>query len=604
MKKTRALFSRFGRYIRTKSIQYMISISFTLISVVCMLVIGILLYAQFTNTLKATTLQENQQIVDQIGLNVTNYTRNMMRISDAMYYNVIKGTDLSEQTFDRGMNVLYEANKDNLVSIACFTQQGQLVGATPVDGLKPGVDVTRQDWFVRANTTMENLHFSTPHVQNLFEETTTRYRWVVSLSRVVELTEAGHTSRGVLLVDMNFSGIEQIFSRISGDNTGYVYLIDSAGEIIYHPQQKLIYSNLYSENNTVAATYTDGIHEETFEDAQRQIVVKSVGYTGWKIVSVIPNTAFTFGFAQIRLFVIAVVGFTIILIIILNNFVSSRVANPIKKLDKSVKDLEKGNLDLDIYVGGPYEIEHLGKTIRSVVDQMRGLLDDIVHEQEQKRKSEFDALQAQINPHFLYNTLDSIVWMIESGRQKEAISMVTALASLFRISLSKGSTIIPIKTELQHAGYYLHIQNIRYKNKFSVQMNIDPEIENCNTIKLVIQPLLENAIYHAMEMMAGDGEIRLNAYRKENDIYIEVRDNGLGMIPEKVAGLLHGENTGGKKGSGIGLKNVHQRIQLYYGEAYGLEIESELDVGTTVRIHLPYQSDEKVPAPLAQEVKA
>ncbi|MDR0381803.1 MAG: sensor histidine kinase [Oscillospiraceae bacterium] len=591
-------FWRARRYLRGKSIQFMISTSFTLVATGCMVGVGFLLYAQFTSALKNTMLQENQQLVNQVTLNVTNYTRNMMRISDSMYYSAIKKADISEpQALEKEMDLLYEANRNSLISIACFTEDGAWVASSPVSVMKP-VQVTQQEWFTRATTTMENLHFSAPHVQNLFIANNYRYYWVVSLSRVVELTRRGQTSRGVLLVDMNYSGIEQIFSRIGTDTAGYVYLIDSTGEIIYHPKQRLIYSNLYQENNLVAAGYPDGLFEETFHGATRQVIVKTVGYTGWRVVSVTPNSEFAFSFSQMRLFVIAVVGFAVILLIIVNSFVSSRVANPIKKLEQSVKDLEHGSLDLDIYVGGPYEIEHLGSTIRSMVEQMRGLMREIVREQEDKRRSEFDALQAQINPHFLYNTLGSIVWMIESGRYKEAISMVTALASLFRISLSRGSTIIPIRNELQHASYYLYIQNIRYKNKFTVQMDIDPEIQDFQTIKLIIQPLLENAIYHAMEMMDGDGVITLSGRRCGDDVYIEVRDNGLGIPQDKLAVLLTdkaGKSAGSKRGSGIGLRNVHQRIRLYYGEAYGLEIESEVDVGTTVRIHLPVDTGGRAP---------
>lgn len=218
---------------------------------------------------------------------------------------------------------------------------------------------------------------------------------------------------------------------------------------------------------------------------------------------------------------------------------------------------------------------------------MHELMKEIVIEQEKKRKSEFESLQAQINPHFLYNTLDSIVWMVESERYQEAISMVTALASLFRISLSKGKNIITIQEEIEHAQNYLYIQKIRYKNRFQVKIDIASEIYECSTIKLIVQPLLENAIYHGVEYMDGEGEITIKGYLKDEDIYIDVIDNGLGMPEEEINLILRDNTRVHKKGSGIGLSNVHQRIQLYFGPKYGLLIDSELDEGTTVHIHLP-----------------
>ena len=199
-------------------------------------------------------------------------------------------------------------------------------------------------------------------------------------------------------------------------------------------------------------------------------------------------------------------------------------------------------------------------------------------------------MQSQINPHFLYNTLDSIVWMIEGEKYEDAVFMITQLASLFRISLSRGKTIISIEDELKHAKNYMNIQQVRYKNKFTIDFQVEEDILNCCTVKLVIQPLLENAIYYGMEYMDGDGEIEVRGYRKDRDIYIEVRDNGLGMPEETVNALLTENNRVRKKGSGVGLINVHNRIRLRFGNPYGLEIESQPDEGTTIRIHLPYIS--------------
>lgn len=205
----------------------------------------------------------------------------------------------------------------------------------------------------------------------------------------------------------------------------------------------------------------------------------------------------------------------------------------------------------------------------------------------QQKQAEYLALQNQINPHFLYNTLDSIMWMIESERYQDAVFMVHALGKLFRISLSRGRNIITVGEELQHAGSYLDIQKYRYKNKFTSFFEVEEGIEKYRTIKLIIQPLIENAIYYGMEYMDGEGEIYIRAYTKDQELFIEVADNGPGMPEEQVAGLLTEESETRSRGSGIGLKNVHQRIQLYFGTEYGLEIESEPDEGTTVRIHLP-----------------
>lgn len=583
------LISNTGGRIKRQSIQITIAISFTVVSALSMGVLGVSLYNQFAVRMKGATIQNSEQLLEQTAINLETYLRSMRRISDAMKYGVIKGRDLSQENLDESMNLIYEANKDNLISIACYTKDGQLVSAAPVTTQKDDLDVTEQRWFTDALEKLENIHFSTPHVQNLFDNYSFRYYWVVSLSQAVELTDHANSEIGVLLVDMNYSSIERLLQKANtkADDT-YCYLMDSNGEIIYHPKQKLIYNNLYEENNIAAISYDDGSVEEEFHGEKRIVTVKTVSYTGWKLVRVVPMSVFEMGISDMRLVVILFVALAMLMIIVINQLVSARIAMPLKKLNDSVKDWESGNMNPDIYVGGSLEVEHLGMTLRSTVEQLRQLMDDIVKEQEKKRKSELDALQSQINPHFLYNTLDSIVWMIEGERYQDAVFMITQLASLFRISLSRGKTIISIADEIKHAKNYMNIQKVRYKNSFSVEFDIDEEIMECCTVKLVIQPLLENAIYYGVEGMDGDGEIKVKGYRKDQDIYIEVSDNGFGMPQDVVGALLTENERVPKKGSGVGLINVYNRIRLRFGNAYRLEIESIPDEGTIVRIHLPY----------------
>lgn len=579
------------------SIQMLISISFTIVSVFGMAFMGITMYTHFMNVSKDNSIENNKQIVDRLSWNLNDYLRNMMSVSDAMYYNVIKNKDMTHDTITKELNLLYEANKTNLTGIACISEDGALISASPVATRKKGVDLKLQEWFQSAEDKIENMHFSTPHVQNIFESSNYRYYWVVSLSRSIELTYLGNIRRGVLLVDMNYSAIEQMFEKVNEGTKGYVYLIDQNGEIIYHPKQKAVYSGLVKENNLIAAEYDDGDHMEVFQGEERAVIVKTVGYTGWKIVSVLPMKALKMDLIHLRYFMILIAFITVYLLLLGNLFISGRITDPIRRLEFSINQLEEGNMDAEnIYIGGSHEIRHLGRTVKTMVNQMHKLMNDMVKEQEEKTKSELDALQSQINPHFLYNTLDSVVWMIESERNQGAISMVTALASLFRISLSKGNNIITIKDEITHARNYLNIQKVRYKNRFDVDISIDPQIEQCATIKLIVQPLLENAIYYGVGHMEDDGLITIKGYEKEGDIYIDVSDNGMGIPEETVENLLKNKAKARGKGSGIGLWNVNERIRLYFKGEYGLTITSELDEGTTVSIHLPkipYEQYEK-----------
>ena len=569
-----------------KDLRVVITASFTIIAVVSMLAVAVIFYTTYTRTAENQTIEDNIQLVNQVELNLTNYLRNMMRISDSLYYNIIKDTDFRNGNIDKELALLYEANRDNLVSIACFENNGTLVAATPVNILKENVDVTEQDWFIRAENKPENLHFSSSHVQNLFVDSNNRYYWVISLSRGVEVTKRGNTTGGILVVDMNFSGIRQLFTKVNSGDANYMYLMDRDGEIIYHPQQNLIYSELAEENNMAAIQYEDGTHTEEFQGHERIVVVKTVGYTGWRIVSVIPKENLFQDRNQIRAVWFEVLAISILMVVIVNQYLSIKITGPLRKLEESVKQLELLTPE-KIYVGGSEEIRNLGQSIRSMVEQMRKLMDDAVKEQEEKRKNELDALQSQINPHFLYNSLDSVIWLVESERYDEAIYVVTALANLFRISLSQGRTIITIGEEFRHAKYYSDIQLMRFKDKFQVHFDLDENLEKYMTIKLIIQPILENAVYYGMETMDGDGEILVNGYEKDGDIFIDVIDNGNGMNPAQVEHLLTGDNYVRKRGSGIGLRNVDQRIKLYFGEDYGLLIKSEPDVGTKVTIHLP-----------------
>lgn len=575
--------------LKPKGIQSTIMLSFSVISISIMMILGILLYLRFSNAVREEMIQSTSKLMEQTGENLEDYLGSMRRISDAVYYNAIKENDFSSQDKDiqQGMNLLYEANKDNLKSVAVYNNYGSLMAAEPVASQKEDPNVTRQGWFQKAMDEKENMHFSTPHIQNLFNDSKFRYYWVISLSRAIEITDRGVSQMGVLLVDMDYSGISRMMKQINTSNNGqYFYLCDSNGEIIYHPRQIQISDGICKENSIETANYKDGVYEEKFGGERRKIVVNTISYTGWRLVGVIPYRAFTHGMVDVRYFVGILMILMVMMLVIINRVVSAKISRPILRLNESVKEYEAGEKP-EIYIGGTLEIRHLGNSIQNSYEKIDSLMKEIVKEQDERRKSEMDALQSQINPHFLYNALESLTWMVEAERNDEAVFMISQLARLFRISLSKGRTVITIKDEIQHAQSYMNIQQIRYKNKFSVDFQVDPSLYDYCTVKLILQPILENSINYGVREMDDCGEIIVKGKKEKGNIILSVEDNGLGMTQEEVEFVLTDSNRIHKHGSGVGLVNINSRIKILFGKEYGLIVKSEPDEGTRVSICIP-----------------
>lgn len=408
---------------------------------------------------------------------------------------------------------------------------------------------------------------------------------------MVELNDGDSSRRGVLLVDLDYDALMSAMEQINDTENGqYYYLCDAKGHMIYHPEMKFIQRGIEKENSTEDAARDDGVYEEEFRGEKRTVVVQTISYTGWKLIGVIPSSSRMYGMSSMTLTILAILLLVLMVILALNRFISSRISEPLQKLNDSVKDYEAGKHP-EIYCGGTEEIQHLGRSIQKSYEQIEHLIQQIIYEQNERRKDEIDALQGQIHPHFLYNTLDSITWMVEGGREDEAVHMISDLGRLLRISLSKGRTIISLRDEMQHAMSYMSIQKVRYKDRFASEFCIAPEVEECCTVKLIIQPILENAIYYGVGDMDPDdgGKIIVTGEITDGNVVIKVSDNGAGMPEEELEGLLDDSEAKQehKHGNGVGLVNVHKRIQLIFGKEYGLSIQSEPDCGTEVTITFP-----------------
>lgn len=559
------------------------------LSLVTVTVMGFLLYHRFKLASDKSAVANTEMTVESTIDRLNSSLLDLRQISDAANYNIVQEYDISSQEFTRQFSMLYETNVDKIQSLALYGYDGMLIESEPVATVKDNVKVADQKWYQDARYEIENIHFSTPHVQNLFDDGTFRYHRVVSLSRSVDINDGSTSGSGVLLVDMKYSVLEDMLERINETSSGiYYYLCSRDGEIIYHPRWTEINRGLFKEKNNKAASYEDGIYEMKTDGQKENIVVGSVAYTGWKLIGVVPESVQETSINKFRYYIITTILILVMMLLQVNRFISRKISRPIRELDESVKAYEAGAMP-DIYIGGSAEIRHLGYSVQKSYEQIEALMKEIIQQQTERRKSELDALQSQINPHFLYNTLESITWMIEAQRNKEAVVMISELAKLLRVSLSRGKTIISIGDELQHSRSYMNIQRVRYKERFKVEFLIDEEIKNYCIVKLVIQPLLENAIYYGVGNMDedDDGQILIRGEKKGEDIYISIEDNGMGMPEDIRSNILTDNSKVPKHGSGVGVINVHSRISLMFGPEYGLEVYSELDEGTKVVIHIP-----------------
>ncbi|MGO0062447.1 histidine kinase [Brevibacillus fluminis] len=569
--------------LRMRSIQFIITASFTFVTVLVMLFVGVMLYSKFSQTAEQNAYLYTQQTIEQVSYNLDRYLNDMTGIFNLVEEKVVRSQNVPDDKLTEQLETIVET-RDDIVSLAVFTQQGELISGVPSQAMRKNTKLAWQSWFALAQENPKNLSFSLPHVQNLFKG---QYPWVVSMSKSVTIHQNNRQIPGVLLMDVNFKTIDDLSRKVSLGKKGYVYIIDLVGNIVYHPQQQLIYIGLKNENRLLPLRYSYGSYPDDSAEDKRLITIKTVDSIGWKIIGVSYMDEIVTTKKEISGFIFWLLIVVAIIVLLLLSYLSARISRPIKMLERSMKQVESGDLTVAASVKGSHEVEQLSHRFNLMVARIRQLMDQIIAEQEAKRKSELEVLQAQINPHFLYNTLNSAVRMAGIGKKEDVITTITSLSKLFRLSLGRGKPIITVAEELEHIRHYLIIQKMRYKQKFAYEIEAEEAALGCLTLKLLLQPIVENAIYHGIEQMADPGFIRIRAAVIGERILFQVSDNGLGMRPDVCAQILQGEHQS-KGGSGVGVKNIHERIRLYYGEAYGVSIESEEEMGTVVSIWIPF----------------
>lgn len=510
-----------------------------------------------------------KQTVSQLNNMISNYTNDVYLAMDEIVEHIDCLEDDSlfwEQLFSKHENVVSVTVYDKSKESVCCWCDGLTVKKSHVE--------QSADSFVYSDFELSegDVHISNPYKKQLFKE----FAPLVVTFVGSTIDDAGRTF--AIAIDVRFAKLGFYLNHIKIGKDGYCYIVNDNSETIYFPEQ--IQEELSGE--LLISTNQTG----TFSDEGKVWNIQSIPGCDWNVVGVSYIDELIIGDVKQTVGTLAVI-LIIILVVSIGGFIwISKIFS--RSTNRLIEEMKAFEHDADNYVfqevQGAKEISVLSESFGSMVEQIQHLMTKIQQEQILLRKSELNALQAQINPHFLYNTLDAISWMCEMGETYEAKEMVNALASLFRISISKGHELISVEKEIEHAENYLKIQKFRYQDKFTYEFVVDKTCLHYMCNKITLQPILENAIYHGIHHVADDGHIRILIASDGDEILFVIDDNGIGMSKEKCQEIL--EKDSGNS-SGVGIKNVNDRIKIYFGEKYGITIASEEDVGTSVTIRMP-----------------
>lgn len=574
------------------------------------LVIATVSGALMVQSMRNNTEQYTVQLLDQVIKNIEYYMSDMENLAAVtnrqpavlklLLNDVLKEYNrssyyLSSQEVQQVLKDL-SVIRGEIVSIVVAGENGGVSSTNSYFSVNDGVNLRNTDWYTDAIKRGGRPYFSPPHLQ---EYSFSGPLPVISLTRAISLYSGGKPL-GVISIDLSLDTLSKICSSVQLGETGYIFIVDEDGNYIYHPDPRYVNRswdkdsvlNVGFEDDDLLAEVLSGKKSFTTGNAPysgRYIICQKLYSTNWTAVGSVPyseitKNAFKIGTTQLAFGT----GAALIIAIVIAALLGKMIFLPINKLRMLMGMAEGGNFTVEADVVSGNEIGQLSRGFNAMIERIRLLMTSVVQKEKEKRKAELAALQAQINPHFLYNTLDAIVWMAEF-KQPEAPVMADALAKLFRLSLSKGEDVVSIKQELEHVENYLVIQKMRYKTKFDYRIEAEEEALLQMVPKLIVQPLVENSIYHGIKAKRMKCQLLVRAFLDGGDVVIQVADDGVGMAHEKLERIVLSENVSEKTMGGIGVHNVIERIRLYYGEDYGVEYFSVETIGTVAEIRLPMQ---------------
>ncbi|AGF55540.1 two-component system sensor histidine kinase YesM [Clostridium saccharoperbutylacetonicum] len=530
-------------------------------------------------------LQKSSELMDNNLKNTTNIMRSIT--SNENLRNELKSSNEVTEATDnyfpiQSVNVFsrifreYTIDTTYIDSICLYDNDGRLYyfgtkfsGATVLKN-NPYDKIKEKNWYkeaIKANGKEVILGY------NILDEESREFSFsTVKLVRDVDTLKP----IGLMIINVKENAFTKAFPNINPDSEEGTFLVLDKNKNNNNNNSPIVFMNRNDEDIKKIVDNSQEFNSSTLEKQGYSVSSYTNDITGWEIVHIIKKSQLLKDTRLIGVYTAIVCLVTILFALILSIVFSNTINKPIKRLKRAISDVGKGKRDITEEFGDD-EIGILGNQFKVMVKENLELNERITSSKLKQREAELKLLQAQINPHFLYNTLDSIYWLAKIKKVDDIADMAIALSDIFKLSLNKGSEITTVRNEIKQVQSYLIIQNLRYKDRFKVDIDIDDKIMDYEIIKLIIQPFIENAMIHGLEPKAGDGEINIIGKLEGDEIVFVIEDNGIGV--EDI----------NKFNSGYGIKNVQERIELYYGEEYGVTFESEINKGTIVTIKIPFE---------------
>lgn len=555
-----------------------------LISFVMIGVIGAALYVGISRVVLEDSIQSSNMAISKSGTLVEMYIDRLKVLSTMLAHNPQTIQTLSSPT-KAGEKDELQFIKNVLLSdpyiksVVVIGKDGYVLSNEKELNMRRSSEMMDEPWYVAAiNST--NPVLTSARMQKFSMD---KDNWVISMSQ--EIKDADNRNLGVVLLDIEYKGIEDYLNDLELGSKGFAFIINRKGEIVYHKDPAY-----FTDPAKQGQLREISSSKKGFDNSQNLLVYKTeLKNSDWSLVGVSSLD----GLQQIRYQLLrsfAVVGLgLLILIIVVSPFIAKSITRPIHQLEQAMQKVKTGTLEVSVSETGVTEVQGLAQHFNTMVSEIRRLMQEIETKEKALHTYELSVLHSQINPHFLYNTLDAIVWMAEFNESERVISMTKALAKFFQLSLSGGSELTTVENEMNHVAQYLYIQKERYGDKLHYHIDFDPLLSAEVIPKIILQPLVENAIYHGIREKEGPGLLEITCGNTDGgDIMFVVKDDGVGFDPDShLQDLAPDQPSSLPKLGGVGINNVDDRLKLYYGKEYGVTIQSQPGVGTTVQVVIP-----------------